>query len=140
MPDGAGVTPSIHGGIWKGRTCRTDTNRTLQYPVQGLKEMKTIIGFYKENARMLRATFVEMGFTVHGGRNAPYIWVGFPGRDSWDVFAEILDKCDIVTTPGIGFGPAGHGFVRISAFGTRENVEEGIARFQKAYGQSLVVH
>ena len=48
-----------------------------------------------------------MGFSVYGGRDAPYVWVGFPGRASWDVFAEILDKCDIVTTPGSGFGPGG---------------------------------
>lgn len=85
---------------------------------------------------MLRDTFVQMGFTVYGGINAPYIWVGFPGQDSWDVFAEILDNCDIVTTPGSGFGPAGDGFVRVSAFGSRDNVEEAITRFQKAYGKS----
>ena len=54
-----------------------------------------------------RQTFEEMGFSVYGGRDAPYVWVGFPGRASWDVFAEILDKCDIVTTPGSGFGPGG---------------------------------
>lgn len=102
--------------------------------MQGMEEMTEIISFYKENARMLRDTFVKMGFTVHGGKNAPYIWVGFPGRDSWDVFAEILEKCDIVTTPGSGFGPAGDGFVRVSAFGSRANVEEAITRFQKAYG------
>lgn len=108
---------------------------SMQLSVQGFKELKEIIAFYKENARMLRATFTRMGFTVHGGRNAPYIWVEFPGRDSWDVFAEILDKCDIVTMPGIGFGPAGHGFVRVSAFGTREDVVEAIARLQSAYGQ-----
>jgi hypothetical protein len=54
-----------------------------------------------------------------GGEDAPYVWVGFPGKPSWDVFAEILEKCNIVTTPGSGFGPAGEGFVRASAFGSR---------------------
>lgn len=54
-----------------------------------------------------------------GGDDAPYVWVGFPGKPSWDVFAEILEKCNIVTTPGSGFGPAGEGFVRASAFGSR---------------------
>jgi hypothetical protein len=54
-----------------------------------------------------------------GGEDAPYVWVGFPGQASWDVFAEILEKCNIVTTPGSGFGPAGEGFVRASAFGSR---------------------
>jgi LL-diaminopimelate aminotransferase len=100
-----------------------------------MEEMMGLIAFYKENARMLRATFTDMGFTVHGGTNAPYIWVGFPGRDSWDVFSEILEKCHIVTTPGSGFGPAGDGFVRVSAFCSRENVAEAIKRFQSAYGK-----
>ena len=100
-----------------------------------MEEMQGLITFYKENARMLRETFVEMGFSVYGGTDAPYVWVGFPGRDSWEVFAEILDKCDIVTTPGSGFGPAGDGFVRVSAFGSRENVEEAIQRFRAAYGK-----
>ena len=101
--------------------------------MQGMQEMYNTVAFYKENANMLRKTFEDMGFSVHGGQNAPYIWVGFPGRDSWDVFAEILDKTDIVTTPGSGFGPAGDGFVRVSAFGSRENVQEAIKRFQNAY-------
>jgi LL-diaminopimelate aminotransferase len=100
-----------------------------------MEEMRGLISFYKENATMLRDTFLEMGFSVYGGTDAPYVWVGFPGRDSWDVFAEILDKCDIVTTPGSGFGPAGDGFVRVSAFGSRENVEEAIQRFRAAYGK-----
>ena len=59
---------------------------------------------------------------MYGGDNAPYVWVGFPGKPSWDVFAEILDKCDIVTTPGSGFGPTGEGFVRASAFAHRREV------------------
>ena len=81
--------------------------------------MQELIAFYKENATILRQTFIDMGFSVYGGEDAPYVWVGFPGRPSWDVFAEILEKCDIVTTPGSGFGPAGEGFVRASAFGHR---------------------
>lgn len=100
----------------------------------GYAEMQDLVKFYKENAQILRSTFESMGFTVHGGTDAPYVWVGFPGRKSWDVFAEILDKCDIVTTPGSGFGPGGEGFVRASAFGHRADVEEAVARFRKAYG------
>lgn len=60
--------------------------------------------------------------------------MGFPGKKSWDVFAEILENCDIVTTPGSGFGPAGEGFVRASAFGSRDNILEAVKRFQKAFG------
>jgi LL-diaminopimelate aminotransferase len=86
---------------------------------EGYREMMSLIEFYKENAAILLAAFKEMGFKVYGGSDAPYVWVGFPGKASWDVFTEILQKCDIVTTPGSGFGPAGEGFVRASAFGSR---------------------
>ena len=106
--------------------------------MQGIKEMHGLVDFYMQNASDLRQTFVDMGFEVHGGTNSPYIWVGFPGRNSWDVFAEILDKCDIVTTPGSGFGPAGEGFVRVSAFGSRSNIDEAIERFKKAYAKEAV--
>lgn len=81
--------------------------------------MQELVAFYKENAAILRTTFKELGFSVYGGEDAPYVWVGFPGKPSWDVFAEILERCNIVTTPGSGFGPAGEGFVRASAFGHR---------------------
>lgn len=86
---------------------------------EGFREMNDLVAFYRENAAILRKTFVDLGFSVYGGENAPYIWVGFPGKPSWDVFAEILERCNIVTTPGSGFGPAGEGFVRASAFGHR---------------------
>lgn len=81
--------------------------------------MLGLVSYYKENASILRKTFKDMGFSVYGGQNAPYVWVGFPGQASWDAFADILTKCNIVTTPGSGFGPAGEGFVRASAFGHR---------------------
>eukprot|EP00877_Chromochloris_zofingiensis_P014905 jgi/Chrzof1/9669/Cz04g11190.t1 len=101
---------------------------------EGYKEMQELILFYKENATILKDTFQEMGFSVYGGEDAPYVWVGFPGKPSWDVFAEILEKCHIVTTPGSGFGPAGEGFVRASAFGSRPNILEAVKRFQEVYG------
>ncbi|CAI0448632.1 unnamed protein product [Linum tenue] len=73
------------------------------------------------------------GLKVYGGRNAPYVWVHFPGRSSWEVFAEILEKTHVVTTPGSGFGPGGEGFVRVSAFGHRANVLEACKRFRQLY-------
>ena len=100
----------------------------------GMEGMMSLVNYYKDNCKLIRQTFVEMGFEVHGGTNAPYVWVGFDGRASWDVFAEILEKCDLVTTPGSGFGPGGEGFVRVSAFGHREDVEEACQRLQKIYG------
>ena len=97
--------------------CRILTWQCLQ--PEGYKEMTDLVAFYKENATILRNTFTELGFEVHGGENAPYVWIGFPGQASWDVFSDILTQCNIVTTPGSGFGPAGEGFVRASAFGHR---------------------
>eukprot|EP00803_Ostreobium_quekettii_P003671 evm.model.scf_66EXC.14 EVM.evm.TU.scf_66EXC.14 scf_66EXC:126003-130407(-) len=103
---------------------------------EGYSQMMNVISFYKENAAILRKTFIDMGFSVYGGINSPYVWVGFPGQKSWDVFADILEKCHIVTTPGSGFGPGGEGFVRASAFSTRENVNEAVSRFQAVFGSS----
>ncbi|KGN53873.1 LL-diaminopimelate aminotransferase, chloroplastic [Cucumis sativus] len=100
---------------------------------EGLEAMHGVIGFYKENTSIIMDTFNSLGFNVYGGKNAPYVWVHFPGRSSWDVFAEILEKTHVVTTPGSGFGPAGEGFIRVSAFGHRENVLEACRRFKQLY-------
>lgn len=102
---------------------------------EGFQAMQGLVGYYKENCKIIKDTFVKMGFEVHGGTNAPYVWVGFDGRPSWEVFAEILEKCDLVTTPGSGFGPSGEGFVRVSAFGHREDVEEACRRLEAVYGK-----
>ncbi|KAJ4775178.1 LL-diaminopimelate aminotransferase [Rhynchospora pubera] len=99
----------------------------------GLKAMQSTINFYKENTQIIMDTFTKLGFDVYGGKNAPYVWVHFPGRSSWDVFAEILEKANVVTTPGSGFGPGGEGFVRVSAFGHRENVLEASRRLSQLY-------
>lgn len=98
---------------------------------QGLAEMRTLTDHYLGNAHLIRATLEGLGITCVGGDNAPYIWANFPGRASWDVFAEILERCHVVTTPGSGFGPAGEGFVRFSAFGHRTDVEEACRRLQQ---------
>ncbi|OWM69420.1 hypothetical protein CDL15_Pgr013881 [Punica granatum] len=100
---------------------------------EGLKAMHEVIGFYKQNTRIIMETFNSLGFKVYGGKNAPYVRVHFPGRSSWDVFAEILEKTHVVTTPGSGFGPGGEGFIRVSAFGHRENVLEACRRFKELY-------
>ncbi|KAL8137971.1 hypothetical protein V2J09_003972 [Rumex salicifolius] len=103
---------------------------------QGLQAMKEVTRFYKENAAIIVETFESLGFDVYGGKNAPYVWVHFPGRSSWDVFAEILEKIHVVTLPGSGFGPAGQGFVRISAFGSRQTILEACNRFNDLYSSS----
>ena len=98
---------------------------------EGLKEMRELCDFYLGNAKIIRAALIKMGISCVGGDNSPYIWARFPGRDSWEVFSEILEKCQVVTTPGAGFGPAGQSFVRFSAFGRRADVEEACARLEK---------
>lgn len=100
---------------------------------EGLEAMHEVVGFYKENTDIIVETFNSLGFKVYGGKNAPYVWVQFPGRSSWDVFSEILEKTHVVTTPGSGFGPGGEGFVRVSAFGHRGNVLEACKRFKHLY-------
>ena len=100
---------------------------------EGMAAMTDLVAFYKENAAILKKTFDEMGYTTYGGTDAPYVWVSFDGRDSWEVFTEILQKCDIVVTPGSGFGPAGDGFIRASAFGHRDNILEAAERLKKSF-------
>ncbi|CAH9116595.1 unnamed protein product [Cuscuta epithymum] len=100
---------------------------------EGFEAMLETVSYYKENTSIIMETFTSLGFKVYGGKNAPYVWVHFPGRSSWEVFGEILEKTHVVTTPGSGFGPAGEGFVRVSAFGHRENVLEACRRFKQLY-------
>lgn len=97
----------------------------------GRKEMRSVIEYYLENARIIEKTVrkwenAEVFFTG----NSPYLWVRFAGQKSWDIFDKILDKCRVVTTPGSGFGPAGESFIRISAFGHRADVEEACRRME----------
>ncbi|CBI25082.3 unnamed protein product, partial [Vitis vinifera] len=100
---------------------------------EGLEAMHKLVGFYKENTNIIMETFTSLGFSVYGGKNAPYVWVHFPGQSSWDVFSEILEKTHVVTTPGSGFGPAGDGFIRVCAFSHRGNVLEACKRFKRLY-------
>jgi LL-diaminopimelate aminotransferase len=94
----------------------------------GLKEIRALTDFYLGNAKLIRDALQKLGINCIGGDNSPYIWAHFPGRDSWEVFAQILEKCHVVTTPGAGFGPAGQSFIRFSAFGHRAEVEEACRR------------
>lgn len=97
----------------------------------GLAEMRRTVSYYMENAALIKRCLEEMGVEIHGGTNAPYIWARFPGGKSWDVFSRILNEAFVVCTPGSGFGPAGEGFVRFSAFGHRADVVEATERLKK---------
>jgi LL-diaminopimelate aminotransferase len=98
---------------------------------QGQTEVRTLTDFYLQNARLIRSALAALNIDCIGGDNSPYIWARFPGRNSWDVFAELLEKYHVVTTPGSGFGPAGESFIRFSAFGHRADIEEACGRLRK---------
>ncbi|KAJ3673770.1 hypothetical protein LUZ60_005762 [Juncus effusus] len=100
----------------------------------GYKAIEDVIDIYKENAKILVDTFTSLGMEVYGGINSPYAWVHFPGCKSWDIFAEILEKTHIITVPGCGFGPGGEGFIRVSGFGSKENVEKACKRLKSLFG------
>lgn len=133
-----GESQALHP-LWNRRMC-TKFN-SVSYPVQrgaealfseeGKAEVDELISHYMGNAKLLSDACQEMGLTVFGGVNAPYIWVGCPkGIDSWGMFDKMLNEANVVITPGSGFGSAGEGFFRISAFNSRANVEEVCKRMQ----------
>ena len=93
------------------------------------------VAYYMENARRIRGGLGDAGFAVFGGEHAPYIWMRTPGgASSWDFFDQLLERSHVVGTPGSGFGPAGEGYFRISAFNSHENVDEAIERIRKGFG------
>lgn len=102
------------------------------YSVEGQKEIQDNIAYYMENARIIRDGLTKAGFTVFGGKNAPYIWLKVPeGLTSWEFFDKLLSKVNVVGTPGVGFGPSGEGYFRLTAFGTKENTIEAINRIKE---------
>lgn len=101
------------------------------YTKEGLEQIRTIIDYYMTNASIIREGLIETGLTVFGGINAPYIWLKTPaGMDSWQFFDKLLKEVNIVGTPGVGFGPCGQGYFRLTAFNSRENTEKAIERIK----------
>ncbi len=128
-------------GLWNRRHC-TKFNG-VSYPVQraaaavytpqGREQTRKIVSFYMENAVQIREGLAAAGFEVFGGVDAPYIWFRTPAQmSSWDFFDQLLRKTEVVGTPGSGFGPSGEGYFRLSAFNSRENVEEALRRIAAA--------
>lgn len=104
------------------------------YSEKGKEQVKANIKDYLENAKIIKDGLEEAGFTVYGGINSPYIWLKAPNNmSSWEFFDELLEKANIVGTPGIGFGSCGEGFLRLTAFGTKENSIEAIKRIKELY-------
>jgi LL-diaminopimelate aminotransferase len=104
------------------------------YSPDGQAQTKALVSFYMENARIIREQLTAAGIAVYGGMNAPYVWVKTPqGLSSWDFFDKLLQNCNVVGTPGSGFGAAGEGYFRISAFNSRENVNEAMRRITEKF-------
>ena len=126
--------------IWKRRHCTkfngvsyvTQAGAAAVYSPQGKEQNQQIIDIYMANAKLIRETLSRIGYTVYGGVNAPYIWLKTPnGVSSWEFFDTLLSKAHVVGTPGAGFGSAGEGYFRLTAFATPDNVKEALERFQK---------
>ena len=99
------------------------------YTDAGKRETGELVDFYMENARLIREGLKAAGVEVHGGLNAPYVWLKTPGTDSsWAFFDRLLNEAGVVGTPGAGFGAAGEGYFRLSAFNSRENVTAALDR------------
>ncbi|MBI5691307.1 MAG: LL-diaminopimelate aminotransferase [Verrucomicrobia bacterium] len=136
--DAAGNAQPLHA-LWNRR--HTTKFNGVAYPIQkaaaatyteaGKQQTRALIDFYLGNAQLIREAMTKLGFTCTGGDNAPYIWVN-TGRDSWEFFDLLLQRAQVVCTPGAGFGKCGEGHVRISAFNSRENVETALARIAAA--------
>jgi LL-diaminopimelate aminotransferase len=102
---------------------------------EGMAEINALIDYYLENASILKETMEAIpGFSVYGGTDAPYIFVKIPDSmgGSWNAFSTILEKAQVVTIPGAGFGPGGEGYLRLSAFAPRASILEACERLKVA--------
>ena len=125
--------------LWNRRTCTkfngvsyiTQKGAEAIYSDEGQKQIKRSIDYYKENAKIIKENLEEVGYKVFGGVNAPYIWLKLPeGVSSWDFFDKLLNEIQVVGTPGVGFGPSGEGYFRLTSFGDRESTIEAMNRIK----------
>ncbi len=124
-----------HTTKFNGASYVVQRGAAAAYSPAGLAQTSAQIAFYLENARLLREGLSTVGFTIFGGVHAPYLWLRTPdGASSWQLFDRLLAEAQIVGTPGAGFGPAGEGYFRLSAFNSRENIEEAIGRLRRVFG------
>jgi len=136
--DGKGGKHPLNA-MWNRRHCTkfNGTSYIIQrgaaavYTPEGQKQVKEIVGYYMENSKIICEGLKDLGLEVYGGVNAPYIWLKTPNNmDSWAFFDKLLNEANIVGTPGSGFGPAGRGYFRLTAFGSRENTIAAIERMK----------
>ena len=126
-------------GLWNRRQCTkfngvsyiVQRGAEAVYSAEGQAQVKALVSFYMDNAAIIRRELSAAGLTVYGGEQAPYVWVKTPeGLDSWGFFDHLLNRAHVVGTPGSGFGAAGEGYFRLSAFNSRANVEEAMHRIR----------
>ncbi len=126
--------------LWSRRLCTkfngvsyvTQAGAAATYTPEGKKQIRNVVELYMNNARLIRETLAGLGYQTYGGINAPYIWLKTPkALSSWEFFDLLLTKANIITTPGVGFGPSGEGYVRLTAFGEPEKVREALNRISR---------
>ena len=126
--------------LWNRRQCTKFngtsyiTQRAAEaiYTPEGKQQVKANIDYYMQNAATMRKSLETVGLKVYGGVNAPYLWLKTPdGTSSWRFFEQMLYKANVVGTPGVGFGPSGEGFLRLTAFGTHADCEEAMKRIRQ---------
>ena len=118
-----------HNTKFNGVSYPVQRGAAASYSPEGRRATAETISFYMENARLMKKRLSACGYSVYGGENAPYLWITTPeGTDSWDFFDMLLEEAHVVGTPGSGFGAAGEGYLRLSAFQHREAVEEALTR------------
>ena len=126
--------------MWNRRQCTkfngtsyiTQRGAEAIYTPEGKKQVKAIIQYYMANARIMKEALESTGLKVFGGENAPYLWVKAPGEvSSWKFFEQMLYEANVVGTPGVGFGPSGEGYIRLTAFGERADCEAARKRIRK---------
>ena len=129
--------------LWNRRQCTkfngasyiSQRGATAIYTPEGQRQAREAVDYYMGNAAMMLAELRKAGFEVFGGENAPYVWLKTPaGTDSWAFFDLLLKECQVAGTPGSGFGPAGEGYFRLTAFNTRENTREALRRILARFG------
>jgi len=121
-----------HTTKFNGVSYVTQKGAAAIYSPEGRAQIQELIQYYMTNAALIRDGLRDVGFTVFGGVNAPYIWLKTPeGYNSWSFFDYLLSEANIVGTPGVGFGQCGEGYFRLTAFGSRENTERAIERIKQ---------
>lgn len=120
-----------HGTKFNGVSYPVQRAAEAVYSDAGKAQVRSLIDYYLENAALVRRSMSDLGYDFVGGENSPYVWIR-TGGDSWEFFDKLLDEASVVTTPGSGFGRCGQGYIRISAFNSRENVDAAMTRIASA--------